>query len=420
MTPVRNLYVHVPFCARRCVYCDFAVEVDRSPDARRWTSAVARELAFVLDTGVATLAPMLETLYVGGGTPSLLGPGAADAIARVVAESRLADSRLEWTMEANPESFTREVAKRWAARGVNRVSLGVQSFSAPALKWMGRLHAPAEVAESVVAARRAGVSNISVDLLFGLPGDVRRSWKVDMERALALDVPHVSIYGLAVEDATPLARAIRDGRIRRPRGRRGQDEYLLAAETLAAAGYEHYEVSNFARPGFASRHNRSYWNRSPYLGIGNGAHSCQGRRRSWNVRDWRAYAEQVARTGSGRAGEELLSDEQARLEDVWLGLRTSAGVHAASLGPAAVRTAERWRLRGLARFESGVVRLAPEGWLHLDDLAVEMDLAAGSIPFVARSSPAAQRLPVAQGLASSSGTPRFSKRSRSQGAPATR
>ncbi len=373
---VRNLYVHAPFCARRCVYCDFAVEVDRSPDGRRWTSTIARELAFLLDTGEAALAPTLATLYVGGGTPSLLGPGLAGGIADAVGRPRVAGSELEWTMEANPESFTPAVAEQWAAQGVNRVSVGAQSFSAPALKWMGRLHEPGGVGQSVSAARRAGVSNISIDLLFGLPGEVPRSWEADLDRALALDVPHLSVYGLTVEEATPLARAIREGRTSRPGHRRYQEEYLLAAERLAAAGYEHYEVSNFARPGFASRHNQSYWNGSPYLGLGNGAHSCQGRRRSWNVRDWRAYEQQVARTGSGRVGEESLSSDQSRLEDVWLGLRTSAGIDAASLGPAAVRTAESWRLRGLARVEDGVIRLLPEGWLHLDDLAVEMDLAA--------------------------------------------
>lgn len=387
MTAVRNLYVHAPFCARRCVYCDFAVEVDRSPDARRWTSTVGRELAVLVDAGAATLAPALETLYVGGGTPSLLGAGAARGIGRVAGKSRLAGAELEWTMEANPESFPRAVAEQWAAQGVNRVSFGVQSFSAAALRWMGRLHEPAGAEQSVSAARAAGLSNISIDLLFGLPREAPRSWEADLERALALDVPHISVYGLTVEEGTPLARSIREGRTSSPGGQRYRDEYLLAAETLAAAGYAHYEVSNFARPGFASRHNRAYWNGSPYLGLGNGAHSCDGRRRSWNVRDWPAYAEQVAQTGQGRAGEEALSDEQARLERVWLGLRTLEGIDVAVLGPAAVRTAEEWRLRGLARVEGGVVRLVPEGWLHLDDLAVEMDLAAAG----GRAGPAAAR-----------------------------
>lgn len=373
---VRHVYVHAPFCARRCVYCDFAVEVDRSPDHRRWTEAVRRELATRLAEGGVALARALDTLYVGGGTPSLLDPGVADALAQSFGGERLASSQLEWTMEANPESFSREVARRWGAAGVNRVSLGVQSFASPALKWMGRLHAPGDARAAVAAARAAGVSNLSADLLFGLPDEVRRSWSDDLHRTLALDVPHISVYGLSVEPAAPLARRIGEGRAGSPCSDRYRDEYLLAAETLAAEGYVHYEVSNFARPGFESRHNRAYWDGSFYLGLGNGAHSYLNGRRAWNERDWHAYARSVERTGSGRAGEEALSSAQARMEAIWLGLRTREGFAAASLGPAALRAARGWARRGLARVEDGVVRLLPEGWLELDDLAVELDAAA--------------------------------------------
>jgi len=299
---VRHLYVHVPFCARRCLYCDFAVHVDRSPDDRSWLAAIERELKFLLQAGAAALAPALDTLYVGGGTPSLLGPRAAGELARCLGRSRMKAPDLEWTMEANPESFTPALAEAWAGRGVNRISFGVQSFDRSALAWMGRLHEPAAAAEAVSAARSAGVSNLSVDLLFGLPAEVRRCWRTDLERALALGVPHVSLYGLTVEPATALARQIREGRTTRPGGRRCRDEYLAAADTLAAAGYEHYEVSNFALPGFQSRHNQAHWDGSPYLGLGNGAHSFLGGRRLWNERDWRVYAGHVARAGSGRGG----------------------------------------------------------------------------------------------------------------------
>ncbi len=373
---VRNVYVHAPFCARRCVYCDFAVEVDRSPDHRSWTTAVGRELSTLLGSGGAALASALDTLYVGGGTPSLLDPSVVGALAESVGRKRLVPSRLEWTMEANPESFDRTLAGRWATEGVNRVSLGVQSFSPSALEWMGRLHGPEDALSAVSAARSAGLSNLSVDLIFGLPDDVRRSWKHDLERALSLGVPHVSIYGLSVEPATPLARRIGEGAAARPRTERYRDEYLVAAEMLAAEGYAHYEVSNFARPGFESRHNRAYWDGSPYLGLGNGAHSYLNGRRAWNERDWQTYARSVDRHGSGREGEEDLAPKQRRLEAVWLGLRTEHGFDAASLGPVAARTAERWARRGLASVDDGTVRLSPEGWLQLDGLAVELDAAA--------------------------------------------
>lgn len=377
---VRHLYVHVPFCARRCLYCDFAVHVDRSPDDRSWLAAIERELKFLLQAGAAALAPALDTLYVGGGTPSLLGPRAAGELARCLGRSRMKAPDLEWTMEANPESFTPALAEAWAGRGVNRISFGVQSFDRSALAWMGRLHEPAAAAEAVSAARSAGVSNLSVDLLFGLPAEVRRCWRTDLERALALGVPHVSLYGLTVEPATALARQIREGRTTRPGGRRCRDEYLAAADTLAAAGYEHYEVSNFALPGFQSRHNQAHWDGSPYLGLGNGAHSFLGGRRLWNERDWRVYAGHVARAGSGRAGEERLDEDQQRLEAVWLGLRTRAGLDVAALGPAALETARGWSSRGLGSVANGVARLTPEGWLQLDGLALELDAAATRSP----------------------------------------
>ncbi len=373
---VRNVYVHVPFCARRCVYCDFAVHVDRSPDDRSWLAAIGRELKGLRQAGAAPLAAELDTLYVGGGTPSLLGPRAPGELARRLGPSRMTAPGLEWTMEANPESFTPALAEAWAGHGVNRISFGVQSFDRSALAWMGRLHEPAAAEAAVSAARSAGVSNLSVDLLFGLPAEVRRCWRTDLERALALGVPHVSLYGLTVEPGTALARQIREGRTARPGDRRYRDEYLAAAETLAAAGYEHYEVSNFALPGFRSRHNQAYWDGSPYLGLGNGAHSHLGGRRLWNERDWQAYAGQVAHAGGGRAGEERLDEDQRRLEAVWLSLRTRAGLDVAALGPAALETARGWVSRGLGQVENGMARLTPEGWLQLDGLAVELDAAA--------------------------------------------
>ena len=197
----------------------------------------------------------------------------------------------------------------------------------------------------------------------------------DLERALGLEVPHVSLYGLTVEKGTALARAVGEGRITPCGDARYRDEYLLAAETLANAGYEHYEVSNFALPGFASRHNTACWEGAPYLGLGNGAHSYAGGRRWWNERDWTVYREHVARSGSGRAGGEVLTPRQTRLEAVWLGLRTRAGLASAALEPAASAVVRRWEAGGLAERKDGTVRLTPEGWLVLDALTLELETA---------------------------------------------
>lgn len=372
---IANVYVHAPFCARRCCYCDFAVTVDRRPDSARWLDTIRAELEALEASGDVPLADAIETLYVGGGTPSLLDPQSLGELAGLFGYQWAPDGGVEWTAEANPESFTEDVAREWAACGVNRISFGVQSFSPQALKWMGRLHTAADAADAVRRARTAGVANLSVDLIFGLPGSVPRSWKEDLDRALDLDVPHVSLYGLTVEKGTPLARRVREGRVATADENRYRDEYLLAAEVLSRADYEHYEVSNFARPGFASRHNRACWRGAPYLGLGNGAHSYFAERRWWNEVDWALYATRVAESGSGRAGSEELTPKQRRLESLWLGLRTAAGIETAMIGTAPGQVLRRWRIAGLADRSNGRVRLTPQGWLVLDDLTLELDAA---------------------------------------------
>lgn len=371
---ITNVYIHAPFCARRCCYCDFAVEVDRRPDSSRWLATIGAELDALCASGEAPLAPELDTLYVGGGTPSLLEPWAIAGLGGLIEPRRLANPALEWTVEANPESFSEQTAAVWAAAGVNRVSFGVQSFDPHALRWMGRLHSASDARLAVERARAAGVANLSVDLIFGLPDHVRRSWKDDVASALDLEVPHISLYGLTVEKGTPLHRDVRRGRARMPAGERYRDEYLHAAETLSRAGYRHYEVSNFALPGFASRHNRACWEGSPYLGLGNGAHSYHEGRRWWNERDWAAYAEGITRSGRTRAGEEVLTAEQLRLESLWLGLRTMGGLDEERLEAEAARSVlRRWEAEGLAQRTGGRIRLTPPGWLLLDELTVELE-----------------------------------------------
>ncbi len=375
---VANVYVHAPFCARRCCYCDFAVTVDRTPDGTRWLDALRAEFEALRRTEEVRLAEELDTLYVGGGTPSVLDPRAIAALPAVIGCAPTRGAAVEWTVEANPESFAPRVAGEWASAGVNRVSFGVQSFAAPALEWMGRLHSAGDVTAAIATARAAGLTNLSIDLIFGLPGHLDRSWERDVQLALTLEVPHISLYGLTVEKGTALARLVREGRASMPDGQRYRDEYLFAVETLKAAGYQHYEVSNFARPGFASRHNRACWRGAPYLGLGNGAHSYHGGRRWWNIRDWEKYVRRVEATGSGRAGSETPTEGQRQLEALWLALRTVDGVDRAALGPAASPVLRKWQTQGLASPANGRLHLTPEGWLVLDDLTLELDAALGN------------------------------------------
>jgi oxygen-independent coproporphyrinogen III oxidase len=380
--PVRSVYVHAPFCARRCPYCDFAVQVRRQGDRPGWTDALAGELRALAQEGRFPLASELDTLYVGGGTPSLLGADAMDALARVLGPERLRAPGLEWTAEANPESFTPEVAAEWRAAGVSRLSLGVQSFHEPTLAWMGRMHGGEGARRAVATARAAGLTDLSIDLIFALPdghegGPVPRSWDADLDQALALSPPHVSLYGLTVEAGTPLARSVAEGRVRVASEERYREEYLRAVERLRGAGYVHYEVSNFALPGHDSRHNRVYWEGGAYLGLGNGAHSFSDPLRRWNVRDWEDYARRAGAGMLAVAEEETVVGEARRLERTWLGLRTDRGLPWTELGAEALALVGGWMRSGWAWREAGAdgdrLRLTAEGWLLLDRLAVELD-----------------------------------------------
>jgi oxygen-independent coproporphyrinogen-3 oxidase len=367
----RSLYVHVPFCARRCSYCDFAVQATPRAPTHEWLDAIAGELRLLAAERGWAEPLELATLYIGGGTPSMLTPGAMTALSERIGPLAVATGDLEWTCEANPESFTGEVAAGWRTAGVNRLSLGAQTFHEPTLRWMGRLHGVEGPARAMAAARRAGFDDVSVDLIFGVPERLGRDWADDLDRALRLEPEHVSLYGLTAEAATPLGRWVREGRETLADEDRYADEYMLAHERLTAAGYEHYEVSNFARPGRRSRHNFTYWTGAPYVALGPGAHSFDPPVRRWNLRGWDAYREAVL---SGRLpieGRETVEGETAALETAWLALRTDSGFPLGEADDAQRALAGAWERKGWAARRGDRVRLTAEGWLLLDRLAVD-------------------------------------------------
>src|SRR2546425_6032323 len=296
-----HLYVHVPFCQRRCSYCDFSIAVRKHIPARAYVDAVLGELAAVYPADVAREpggvgAGSLHTLYLGGGTPSLLPPDAISALLTSLLDVfRATPSRdvFEVTLEANPEDVTPDSARAWRCAGVNRVSLGAQSFDDRVLQWMHRSHDSTRIGDAVRALRGAGLDNISLDLIFALPAELRRDWARDLDLACSLLPAHLSLYGLTVEERTPLARWISRGAVRPSKDERYADEYLLAHMRLAACGYRFYEVSNAERDGHRSRHNSAYWSGRAYLGLGPAAHSFDGRVRRWNVAAWEAYRRPV-------------------------------------------------------------------------------------------------------------------------------
>ncbi|HEX6308856.1 MAG TPA: radical SAM family heme chaperone HemW [Longimicrobiales bacterium] len=375
MTP-EHLYIHVPFCLRRCSYCDFAVTATRVAPVDAWLDSIAAELSWRRDRrGWMTLP--LRTIYIGGGTPSMLGSGAMPRLAEILRRFAAWNGAIEWTAEANPETFTPEVAQDWARAGVNRVSLGAQTFDASALEWMGRLHGPDGPGRAVEAARAAGIHNVSIDLIFALPERLGRDWDADLREVIELRPEHVSLYGLTAEPATPLGRWVAAGRETLADEDRYAAEYLRATDLLGDAGFVHYEVSNFARPGRESVHNRAYWQHRPYIGLGPGAHSFEPPVRSWNVRDWAEYRRRLATGESPEDGREELSVGEVELERVWLGLRASDGLDLSRLSESQRSRAAAWEGAGWAERGGGVVRLTRHGWLLLDRLAVELEAARG-------------------------------------------
>jgi oxygen-independent coproporphyrinogen-3 oxidase len=384
---MHHLYLHVPFCQRRCSYCDFSIAVRKRIPAREYVDAVLRELRLlgVTDPGRRsgeTEAVGLETLYLGGGTPSLLPPETISALLTSLRDAfHVTPSRddVEVTLEANPENVTTENAAAWRRAGVNRVSLGAQSFDDRVLKWMHRSHDAARIGDAVRVLRAAGFDNISLDLIFALPAELERDWGRDLDLACSLLPAHLSLYGLTVEERTPLARWISRGAAAAPDDERYADEYLLAHVRLAAYGYQFYEVSNAARDGRRSRHNAAYWSGRPYLGLGPAAHSFDGRVRHWNLAAWETYRRAVAAGLPAVEAEEVLTEEQRDLERLYLALRTDAGAALAALGRSLPPAAAHWVERGWAEIREQRLVCTPEGWLRLDTLVRDLTGAAGAV-----------------------------------------
>src|SRR5438552_4470079 len=363
---MQHLYVHVPFCQRRCSYCDFSIAIRKRIPVREYVDVILKEAAAVGDP--------FDTIYFGGGTPSLLPP---EAIARLLSEltspRRTPHAAREVTIEANPEDVTVDSARSWKAAGINRVSLGAQSFDNTVLKWMHRSHDAARIGAAVHALRGAGIENISLDLIFALPDELERDWAYDLDMALALRPTHLSLYGLTVEPRTPLDRWISRGATHAPDEERYAEEYLLAHRRLTAAGFSFYEVSNAARDGFRSQHNSAYWSGKPYVGLGPAAHSFDGQTRRWNLRAWEAYRRTIAEGLSPVESEEKLSAEQRETERLYLGLRTAEGISAQHL-PRLSAHSRAFEAAGWLYAHAGRLRCTPEGWLRLDSLVSDLTM----------------------------------------------
>jgi oxygen-independent coproporphyrinogen III oxidase len=363
-TSPRHVYVHVPFCARRCSYCDFSIAVRKDVPVSEFLQALRGEIRRRL--GTTDTPHEIDTLYFGGGTPSHLGPKGVAGMMTMMREFFRWEGHAEITLEANPDDVTPSTTARWLQSGITRVSLGAQSFDPHVLEWMHRTHGPAQIDTAVEVLRDTPFTSWSFDLIFALPDVLQRDWARDLERALGKQPPHLSLYGLTVEQGTPLGRWAERGEVQPGDDAAYEQEFLSAHEAAVAAGFEHYEVSNFAQPGHQSKHNRSYWRGVPYFGFGPSAHGFDGTTRRWNLAAYAAWHRAISSGLDPVGGSELIDDEAKQLESVYLGLRTTRGLE---LGPEERRQVEPWITAGWATLFGNHLTLTPLGWLRLDSLA---------------------------------------------------
>ncbi len=385
-----HLYIHVPFCLKKCRYCDFYSEADLSlVDA--YVAALVREIELRASQGGAAERTPLKTVYFGGGTPSVLPEAAIERILAAVCQHYDLAPLPEITLEANPGTVDKIYLKRLYDLGINRLSLGVQSFDDKRLAMLGRIHTADEAAHAIEAAHSAGFENLGLDLIYGLPGDSEANWQRELDRALLFCSAHLSCYMLTIEPDTPLYRDCKAGRFFPMAAAAQVDLFNLTANYLTNAGYYQYEISNFAKEGdWVSCHNSAYWKMVSYSGFGPSAHSYTVKenkagtleyRRSWNVSDLQAYISDLSKAALSRlpvADVEVLSPVQQMVEYIMVGLRTAQGIDirgfdsisGASFHRDCSNLVTRLIQGGLGRLSDNgsFFGLTPMGWMRLDSI----------------------------------------------------
>jgi len=364
-----GLYIHVPFCRTKCPYCAFASVTGGGRIMERYCTTVARELELRC-RGPFGRNP--GTIYIGGGTPSLLPPS---LISTVLADVSLSDT-VEFTVEANPESVTPGWLDGVLGIGANRISIGVQSLDEKVLDSLGRIHTPERAVSSVRDARRAGFPSISVDLMFGVPGQTMSAWSETLGRIVELEPDHVSAYSLGIEEDTVFFEKRRNDGLDIPSPEETAEMYFLLNEVLGSNGYARYEISNFAKPGHECRHNRGYWDFTPYLGVGASAHTFDGVKRCWNERDPLLYMRRIEETDTAVTGSETIDESTRGMEELMLSLRTGMGFDFGKIR-GANRTAEEKILdfvsSGLLRYRGdATVVLTDRGAVVADEIIAEI------------------------------------------------
>ena len=361
-----GLYVHVPFCLTRCGYCDFNAYAGLDHLASRYARALVREASLASPD---RSNERFVSVFLGGGTPTTLDPADLAGMLRTFRDRFDLAPDAEVTIEANPDTVDRSKLSALLEAGYTRLSMGAQSFDRSVLAALERIHSAEAVRRAFADARAAGYRNVNLDLIYGAEGETLASWERTLRETIALDPEHVSAYALTIEPATPLGRKVAADAVGAPDPDLQADMFGVACELLGGAGYEHYEVSNWARPGFACRHNLGYWERRPYLGLGAGAHSYRGGRRWWNIRPPDEYLRTVEAGRLPIGGEELLDPGSAHLEAVFLKLRILEGVPASTVDP---ETADRFLQGGLLIRRNGSLVPTERGLLLLNELVLAL------------------------------------------------
>ncbi|GAA5118858.1 radical SAM family heme chaperone HemW [Luteolibacter yonseiensis] len=358
------LYLHIPFCHRVCPYCSFYKHTPGTTPIGRFVDAMAAEMK-------SRLTAQPRTVYLGGGTPSMLSPGHLTRLFTSLHETFEFSLLDEVTLEANPATFDAGKAKLFRDLGVTRISLGIQSFTPHVLEILGREHSVAQASEAVKILRDAGMPSINIDLMFSIPGQSKDDWQATLEHAMSLSPDHISAYNLTYEEDTAFFESLRRGEMRENEDH-DAEFFHLADDLLTAAGFDHYETSNYAKPGHHSTHNQGYWRGEDYLGLGPSAVSTLDGVRWKNVADTASYVSQVEAIGNALTESETLDAEARRLERIALGLRTKDGISLDLLGPDALERARHLSTEGLARITGNQLILIHHGRALVDPIAAEL------------------------------------------------
>ncbi len=368
---VRHVYMHMPFCAARCPYCDYPVDLGPA-SLPEWAGTLGEELRLRADEGERLTAPV-RTLHLGGGTPSILGSDLPAGVRALFSATGFAlDSVEEWGIESNPEDLSAELLARWRNDGVDRVVVGVQSLRPEVLRFLGRRHSTLSAQEAMRAVEKTGFRSWGIDFVWGLPHEVESDAVGALRRILEFGVPHVSLFELNPEVGTPLGLAVTRREVLLPDDDRRADLYLGLTQALLSAGYSGHDPMSFALPGHGSRHAEAVREGEDYLGLGPGAHSWVRGKRSWNLGGWAEYREAVRVGHPPRAGAEEPNPEERSLERVWAALGSAQGLEIKRLAPEAGSVIERWVRSGWARTDPVRICLTPLGWIRLDSMVLEL------------------------------------------------